>query len=217
MIEILTVVGIISLLTASIIVMASGVPDKARKTGTQGTLNQLAMALQRYYSEFKLFPPDGYDTNVTAPNGKQLKGSACLTYYLAWMYPDGSGDFISFDMQKTDFTDPEHLRQIPVHNRQPFWVGFKKKEDLDSNGEVLDKWGNPLRYDNCDKLKDGTNQYSPNCQPMGSASDPDPRVATNNGQAFNAGGYDLWSCGRDGDTEETDAEDDIISGREEAK
>jgi prepilin-type N-terminal cleavage/methylation domain-containing protein len=213
LIEILTVVGIISLLLGSIIVIAAGAGDRAKKKGTEGMLHTLSMALQRYYNEFREYPPDGYDFPVSAPNGQQLKGSACLTYFLAWMYSDG-GDFKSFDMVKPDYSDPDHERMVAVHNQVPFWEGVRPMEDLNQFGEILDRWLNPLRYDNCERTKEGTVLYSPNVQPMAGGSDPDPRETLNERRPFNAGIYDLWSCGANGATEETDATDDIVSGRE---
>lgn len=213
LIEVLTVVAIISLLIAAIIVVTGGAPDKARRTGTQGMINELEMALGRYYNEFKLYPPDGYDEAVSAPNGQQLKGSACLTYYLAWMYPDGSGGFTSFDLKKPDYTDSDNIRMVEVHGNQPFWEGVRENKDLNRHGEILDKWGRVLRYDNCYRTKEDVVLYTPNIQPMDGGSDPDPREMLNNKKAFNQGSYDLWSSGSDGDSDESSADDDIIRGR----
>ena len=216
LIEILVVIGIISLLLAYLVVQFNKPIGPIE--GTKGLLLQLSAAIDSYKNEFRAFPPDGYDEAVTAPNGQQLKGSACLTYYLAWMYPDGSGGFENHDMKKPDYTDPEHIRMVPVHNEEPFWGGVKPTEDLNGYGEIIDKWLHPLRYDNCERTgKDGTVQYSPGIQPAGGGKDPDPRETENNGRPYNAGAYDLWSCGADGDTEETSGKDDIIAGREEAK
>jgi prepilin-type N-terminal cleavage/methylation domain-containing protein len=219
LVEILTVIGIMALLFSAIIVVTAGAPDRARRAGTQGLLNQLSMALQRYYSEFRRFPPDGYDTPVTAPNGQQLKGSACLLYYLAWMYPDGSGGFESVVMKRLDLTDPENPVMVPLKNEDPFWSEDVKPGDLlNQYGEILDKWKNPLRYDNCERpTKDGQPLYTPDVQTMAGGSDPDPRQELNRGRPFNPDGYDLWSCGANGNTDESDAKDDIISGQEEIK
>jgi len=216
LIEVLTVIGIMSLLLATIIVVASGVGDRAKVAGTKGLLHQISMAMQRYYNEFKEYPPDGYDTPVVAPNGAQLKGSACLTYYLGWMYAD-SGEFKSFDMKKNDYTDPDNIRIVDVHGREPFWMDLKPKDNLNEYGEVLDKWRNPLRYDNCEKTKAGVVQYTQNPSVMKGGGDPDPRQSDNGGKAFNPGAYDFWSCGKNGNTDEMDTKDDIIGGLEESR
>jgi prepilin-type N-terminal cleavage/methylation domain-containing protein len=218
LVEILTVIGIMALLFSAIYFAARGTPDTAKRKGTEGVLNQLAMALQRYHSEFRLYPPDGYDTTVTAPNGQQLKGSACLTYYLAWMYPDGAGGYETYTMKKKRLTDPENVVEVPVNGEVPFWEDIKPGEMLNKHGEILDKWLNPLRYDNCQSTtKEGPVPYTPEPQTMGGSNDPDPRQELNNGRPFNPGVYDLWSVGSNGGTDESDAKDDVISGQEEVK
>lgn len=220
LVEVLTVIGILSMLLAAIIVVTRSSPEKAAAAGTKGLLLKLSLALQRYHSEFRVFPPDGYDFPVTAPNGLQLKGSACLTYYLAWKYPDGEGGFEDYEMKKPFYIDSENITMVPVNQEVPFWADCKPKDDLNKYGEVRDKFslGNPLRYDNCERRRDKKVRYSPDIQPMaGEKDDPDPRAENNNDHPFNAGRYDLWSCGADGGTEDTSAKDDIISGQEMAK
>jgi prepilin-type N-terminal cleavage/methylation domain-containing protein len=215
LIEVLIVIAILSLLIGSIVVVATGVSGKAMKRGTEGILLEIAAALQGYFNEFREYPPDGYDFPVVARNGQQLKGSACLTYFLAWKYADG-GDFKSFDLKRIEYTDSDNLREVPVNNNQPFWDGVKQ-EYLNKYGEVVDKWRNPIRYDNCELDKNKKPLYSPNIQPMAGGKDPDPREATNNGRPYNRGECDMWSCGANGNTDETDAKDDIIAGREQTR
>jgi type II secretory pathway pseudopilin PulG len=215
LIEILTVVGIIGLIVGSIIVVAAGATRRAMTEGTKGMLQKISIALQEYHNEFREYPPDGYDFPVTALDGSQIKGSACLTYFLAWKYSDGS-DYKSFDLKKVDYTDPNNPRQVDANGNEPFLQELQK-EDLNRFGELIDKWRNPIRYDNCERTKDGTVLYSSNVQPIDGAKDPDPRQVTNNSKSFNPGEYDLWSCGKDGNTDESNADNDIISGSGEVK
>ena len=217
LIEVLTVIGIISLLMGAIIVVAAGLPEKARRNGTMGLLQQLSQALNSYYQEFRAYPPDGYDGAVLAPNGLRLRGSACLTYFLAWKYPSEDGEFVSFDLQKADFTDPERVRMVKAHAGEPYWADVKPRENLNQHGEILDRWRNPMRYDNCERTAEGKILYSPGLQPAAEARDPDPRERRNSGRPFNPGSYDLWSCGSDGNSDNPDVKDDLVSGREEVK
>ncbi len=217
LIEVLTVVGIIGLLIAAIVVVTGGAAEKAAAKGTQGILNRLAMALESYHSEFQAYPPDGYDEPVVAPNGQKLQGSACLTYFLAWMYPDGSGGFERFTLKKPDYSDTDNIKMVDVHKGVPFIEEVKTNEELNRSGEFVDKFGmqkgNPLFYDNTE-IVNGKSLYTSRPQPMeGGGKDPDPREAKNKGKPFFRDGYDLWSTGPDGGTEETKADDDMVSGR----
>ena len=76
------------------------------------------MAIDSYANEFGEYPPDGYDYPVYTPNGIQLKGSACLTYFLAWVYPDGDGSFVEEPL----YPLADLLSIIPEDNRIPFDV-----------------------------------------------------------------------------------------------
>ena len=217
LIEVLTVIGIIGLLIAAIVVVTGGATEKAKKRGTQGILDRLAMALESYHSEFQAYPPDGYDEPVIAPNGQQLKGSACLTYYLAWMYPDGSGNFEHFILQKQDFSDSDNIKMVDVNQGVPYIEEVNTKDELNNFGEFIDRFGmqrgNPLLYDNTEVINEKS-MYTPRPQTMSGASDPDPREVNNRGKPFFRDGYDLWSAGPDGGTKEAKADDDMISGRD---
>lgn len=218
LIEILTVIGIMSLLLGAIIAVTARSPERAKAEGTKGMLLELSMALKRYHNEFYAFPPDGYDTEVVAPNGTELRGSACLTYFLAWKYPDGQGGFIDYDMKRPVYLDSQNIAWQNANQGMPYWQGCKPKDDLNRFGEILDKFVNPLRYDNCERQQeDGTVRYSPHIQPAKESKDPDPRADNNEDRPFNSGSYDLWSCGVDGGEPDAEAEDDLISGREAAK
>jgi len=214
LVEILVVIGIISVLLGILVACLNRSPGPP--AGTKAQLLRLSMALQSYRNEFHAFPPDGYDEPVIASNGRQLKGSACLTYFLAWKYPDGSGGFVDYDMTRRKYINAELYHEAPANNGRPFWDCNVKKE-LTKSGEILDLFGNPVRYDNCERARDGIVRYSPGIQPMAGGSDPDPREATSSGRPFSTGRYDLWSCGPDGGARNATAADDIILGCETAR
>ncbi len=219
LIEILTVLGIMGLLVAAIFVAAGSLPQKAAIEGTRGLFQQISMALKSYYGEFREYPPDGYDRPVFAPNGIQLKGSACLTYFLAWKYPDGRGGIVDHPdgLRKRDYVDSDNIRYVPVNGGEPFWPTVKPREDLNKYGEVVDRFGNPVLYDNCERNKDGILLYTPRIPTMDGTVNPDPRENKLPQGSYNPGIYDLWSCGPDGGKPGAKTDDDIISGREKAK
>ena len=208
LIEILVVIGIISLLLAYLVVQFN--KPIGPEEGTKGLLLQLSAAIDSYNNEFRAFPPDGYDEPVFAPNGRELKGSACLAYYLAWMYSDGAGGFVEFEMKRPDYTDPERTGEVPVNGGAQFWPGCNPGKHLNAYGEILDLFGNALRYDNC-------GLFTPDPQPAAGGGDPDPRVDGNGGRLFSSRRYDLWSCGADGGRTDAAAKDDIIAGREDRR
>lgn len=205
LIEVLVVIGIMALLISALAFYSYRASYiKVQKAVTICVMDNANIAMNTYYNEFRSYPPDGYDEPVFAPNGLQLKGSACLTYYLAWLYPDGKGGLVEItEMTRPDYVDSGQPRRVEVNKGSPFWTSFDSKKRFNQYGEVLDGFGNPLRYDNC---KSG---YTPNPHPMNGARDPDPREVENGGKPYCKKSYDLWSCGPDGGMKDATTRDDI--------
>jgi prepilin-type N-terminal cleavage/methylation domain-containing protein len=144
LIELLIVMTIIMILVAMSMVAYSTVQGTARRSGTQGLIGKIEIALRTYKEVFLEFPPDG--THKT--DGTNM-GSQNLWYYLY----QGS--------MEEDSDDPKVFR-ITVKAPDPRFAdtgiykkftpaigpeGFKKRE-LDSEHYILDAWGLRLQYKN---------------------------------------------------------------------
>jgi prepilin-type N-terminal cleavage/methylation domain-containing protein len=212
LIEMLIVVTIIIILLGALVAVGTGYPDRARANKTQSILGQIELALQSYQSEFGEYPPDGYDYSVSTPQGYPLRGSATLTYFLAWKNPDGVNDPRDFFLIKKSYAeDPNYPVEVKVHNGQPYLeigTGLFTRA-----GEIVDGWGNPIHYDNC-AYDQKTNQprYSPSPPGMHRCLDPDPREVRSPHGPIHPGTYDLWSNGKDGHKKDAKANDDIMRG-----
>ena len=212
LIEVLTVVAIITILLGALVVVGTGHADRARAQKTQSILEQIELALQLYHSEFDEYPPDGYDYSVSTSPGYPIRGSACLTYFLAWKSPDGVNDPRDFILIKKSYVeDPAYPIDVKAHNGQPYL-------EIETNlftraGEIVDGWGNPIHYDNCARdQKTNQPRYSPNPRGMHNCLDPDPREVRRPRGTSYPGTYDLWSNGKDGHTKSAKADDDIMRG-----
>jgi prepilin-type N-terminal cleavage/methylation domain-containing protein len=216
LIEILTVIAIITILLSAFVVVGRGYSDRARAHKTQGILERVEVALEAYRCEFGDYPPDGYDYSVTTSDGYPLRGSASLTYFLAWKKSDGINDPQEFILMKRLYTpdyaeDPQHRSMVEAHNRQPYLEIEDKL--ITRAGEIADGWGNPIHYDNLAyDQKTHMPRYSPNPRGMHNCPDPDPRQVRRPQGPFQPGTFDLWSNGKDGHKRGAKADDDIIRG-----
>jgi prepilin-type N-terminal cleavage/methylation domain-containing protein len=212
LIEILTVMAIITVLFLSFTVVIPGIGDRARAQKTQAILERIEFALEAYRSEFGEYPPDGYDQSLSTPGGYSLRGSASLTYFLAWKRPDGTNDPQDFVLMKKSYAeDPGIPVMVEAHNRQPYLEIEDKL--LTRAGEIIDGWRNPVHYDNL-AYDQRTNmpRYSPNPRGMHNCPDPDPREVHKPPGPFHPGTYDLWSNGKDGHKKGAKADNDIMRG-----
>ncbi len=91
LIEILVVVGIILILMALLGMGMRTAAGKAKSKSTKALIGRLQTALESYFSEFRDFPPDGYDAEspTTDVNGvlvgsptRRVRGTASLIYFL---------------------------------------------------------------------------------------------------------------------------------------
>lgn len=102
LIELLVVMAIILILVGLLAAGLSTAKTKAKEKSTRAMIGRIQTALESYFSEFRDFPPDGYDTEVPGnpltvanasgvqvgspiPPGstrRRMKGTAMLMYYL---------------------------------------------------------------------------------------------------------------------------------------
>lgn len=91
LIELLVVLAIILVLVGLLAAGLSSAKTKAKEKSTRALIGRVQMALESYFSEFRDYPPDGYDLEVPGttvegvPLGsppRRLKGTAALMYFL---------------------------------------------------------------------------------------------------------------------------------------
>ncbi len=92
LIELLVVMAIILTLVGLLAAGLSTAKTKAKEKSTRALIGRLQTALESYFSEFRDYPPDGYDNEVAGTNTdgtpvgsnptRNLKGTAALMYYL---------------------------------------------------------------------------------------------------------------------------------------
>lgn len=92
LIELLVVMMIILTLVGLLAAGLSSAKTKAKEKSTRALIGRIQTALESYFSEFRDYPPDGYDNEVAGTNNdgtpvgsnpvRNLKGTAALMYYL---------------------------------------------------------------------------------------------------------------------------------------
>ncbi len=215
MVELLIVILVIGILMGIVAYSITSLSERARLSNTEGLLDQIKSALQSYYNDFKKFPPDGFDQTVTAPNGKALRGTACLAYFLGWVYRDG-GKLKHFQLKKTRWDAEGNESSTQVNEGKPYME--LKENQLTPSGEIKDGWGNAMHYDCLEEDDNGNVQFSRQASasvhlpPIPKYHGPDPRTARGAGKGFNPGRYDIWSNGPDGHEEGAKADDDVLGG-----
>jgi prepilin-type N-terminal cleavage/methylation domain-containing protein len=100
-VELLIVIGIITVLTTFLVMGLKGAGAKAQGKATKALVERIKVALDNYYGHFRDYPPDGYDDEnngwtIPAQGGqamnvegvavgtpaRRLKGTASLIYFL---------------------------------------------------------------------------------------------------------------------------------------
>lgn len=91
LIELLVVLAIILTLVGLLAAGLGTAREKAKSKATRALIGQIQTALENYFSEFRDYPPDGYDIEVAGTNNqgvpvghppRRLRGTAALMYYL---------------------------------------------------------------------------------------------------------------------------------------
>jgi len=198
LIELLVVMSILAILMTIVVVAVAGPGRSAKLQKAHAFIAQLQSALGSYFEEARSYPPDGYDTPFTLPNGARVSGSASLLYHLVWLYPDpfNSRNFKKVILHKRiqDVTG-EVSDGAPLNHGKPYLTksNLDVEHDVGGKGELLDPWGREYRYDNLEEDDQGNVARSHIM--LNGAPDPRDRFGKPNG--FNPGAYDLWSAGPD--------------------
>lgn len=219
LVELIIVILILAILMGLVVYAVGAITSRAKHNKTTSLIQALENAMQAYYSDFRAYPPDGYDFDVKV-DGIKLKGTASLVYHLAWLLPDppGSGKFKKVELQREVDVGDGKVTVTTVHGGKPYLPDMNR-DDLTKWGEIKDGWGNAMHYDNLEEDRNGKILFTPqtsgnfHMSPPTYHSDPDPRLANNRNKGFNPGTYDIWSHGVDGHTKDAKVDDDVWRGK----
>jgi prepilin-type N-terminal cleavage/methylation domain-containing protein len=171
LVELIAVIAIMAILSATVIGGVLYAGRKAAITATQGLFERLSVAINMYNGDWGAYPPD---RNPSWPNpggwgswsmrdrtdiGNLNHPGETLWYFLAGIYqePRGSGanDVIDDDefqalVRKTTYMDfrENELRRVGV----AFWMTNQLKDEDDQYSssdefpEIIDAWGSPINY-----------------------------------------------------------------------
>jgi type II secretory pathway pseudopilin PulG len=170
LIELLIVIGIITLLAAFLVPQLASLKVRSLKAKTTGLIKKIESALNQYYNDFLAYPPDGFDSGATGDRGynytgggvqlgsfsggtRIFKNSGCLAYFLC--LPLAKVTRIGVDVGDND---PRNFRAVRVgpyltelSSSNYSFEGFKPEQiRLDANLakiEFIDAWQRPLEYD----------------------------------------------------------------------
>lgn len=161
LIEILVAMAIMVTLTALLATSMGIARDKAKRSKTSALINKIKVALEAYNSEFRDYPPDGYDTGDANPLG--MKGSSALIFYLCRPLtktsyigadPTASSDdlankvvkkvgpFLQLDADNFSRSELNPNHSWDGTDADPYWKG----EDYRLT-EIIDGYGRPICYD----------------------------------------------------------------------
>ena len=188
LIEVLTVVAIVAMLSAMGFAGIRFAQNKSRQSDTTALLRDIAKSIQGYYDDQGNYPRPAMDEEETQIEGTSWKiGGARMLYQV--LSGDGNdaikgGEKLSTGQPSSSKTeeDPEagkvYMDTVVAPSRQQ--IEDKKKLKLveaagDTGFYVIDPWRHPLQYQIAEKDKNG--------------------VVTNGVKMYSASSYELWSYG----------------------
>ncbi len=192
LIELMTAIAIIAMLAGSLYVAMSGAFFESQDKATKGLLGSLRIGLEAYRGQFRAYPPDGIDYPVYDAEGRPVKNTAALIYFLTARIP------------KVSRVGTEVLI-VPVGPFMRPIRGEYLSDNLDGPNpnlvEILDAYGAPLNYDNVGEgftdLGGATHHTMVGLEDY--HYDEDPR----GGEAQGNETYNLWSNGPTNGADET--------------
>ena len=206
-IEILIVMGIISVLVGGVVVAIGMWSQKGPEFATKNTLNKTKMLIEKWKSWASFHPPGdvtkigvitGTGGKVSAPDNRVNEGIESIYQALYWP------GFKS---------DPQWDSELELKNKDE----DKLRKAVNKLGttelmEIVDGWGNPLIYfhsQDYKKYADGGQTYSATNPMDGVDMDVEARPwQREDGTFFNPLGFQIYSMGPDG---EPNTEDDVTT------
>ena len=208
LIEMLTVLAILTFLIGLVAVAVGGLQDRAKTKNAEAQIDRIRLHLEEFQKIAHSLPSDGIDSPVVTEAGTELQSGAALTFALARPTPRYN-------------VTPGGKREL-IGRGDP--VGeFSKSElyvdpDDEDAVELLDPWLNAFHYDRL-KGRDSYSEQNSGDVHLSFRSDldehgEDPRqfesaVASLGPQ--NPQGFDVWSHGPKGHSAEEAPEDCIPS------
>lgn len=194
LIEIMVVMAIIVALFSIVGATAGTLRSKAAHKATVAMIEKIVLALDEYKSLTGTYPPDGIDYPVQTTDGHEIKGSACLYYFLT-VKPWKARDVVAGKVRLYEVPPKLDLRASEVSTEDPDYPGVH---------EVLDGFATPIHYDNTEDGKFMPQGGEVHYPPLDERDHPpDPRlgdlvvdgVPAVRRAGIQSVGYDLWSHG----------------------
>ncbi|MEM7166043.1 MAG: type II secretion system protein [Planctomycetota bacterium] len=206
LVEMLTVLFILTLLIGLVAAGIGGLKERARVKAAAAQLDRLGLHLEAYQKIAHKFPKDGLEDTVETDDGTVLQSGAAMTFALARPTPRYNVD-AGGNLERIGVGDPVG----------EFAAGELYVDPDDENAvELLDPWMNPFHYD---RLVKGGASY--NIQDSGDVHlqdtkdhGDDPREDTDAVNAIgpqNPRGYDIWSHGPNGHRDNEEAAECIAT------
>ncbi len=170
LVEMLTVIAIITILAGLIIPTVIGAMRNARQAVMTGMMSNLQTAIQVYYDDWNAYPPDSMEPNPASmgmdDDTHPSTPAECLAFYLGtsftprqsvgrvWIDDGSGGRKRNDDDTNTDGVDDEHLvpgaREVSATKTAgPYYKAdkkFVKGFRVDVWPSLTDAWDQPLLY-----------------------------------------------------------------------
>lgn len=137
LVEIMVVMAIVVMLFGLVAVSLSQYLGKASKSATVALILKLEQHLDEYKSLTGHYPPDGVDSVVRTDDGVDIKGSACLYYFLS--RPVVTVRKIAGRTEKREHPAIASFKATELGPEDPDVPGVR---------ELVDGWATPIHYDN---------------------------------------------------------------------
>lgn len=212
-IEILVVMGIISVLVGGVIVAIGMWAEKGPEFATKNTLNKTKALIENWQSQFEMWPPSdvtriadvaGVGKKAKSPGNKRNGGIEAIYQALYW--PGFKGD----PQWKEPDPGEEGGQGAEIGNldEDKLSKAVNKRGTKELN-EIIDGWGNPLVYfhrDDYVKYAEGGMIYDSQDKEL-NLLDVEPKpYRRDDGTYINPDSFQLFSMGPDG---EPNTDDDI--------